>query len=342
MLSYFVQTGLAVILYLLLKISTTWARRLDIFLERFCENGAGRFRKRLGSFRSKLADSRVGSAVVSSLVEFQEVQTYFILSVQIATLVSYNPQTTETTGVNNSSYAAVLLNSGLAALLNTNSFTCIMLAQCGLRRARMHWWYIFGLMTFSFGLAITIFARRNSLMPPAEGLWDKFKGDSLLPLCGDNPSPMTYCKPPRGTRFLDSDFLGFALCGVGALAWVGLFIDQLACAIPKRFPALALRFRDPDREHMFIWGGKPWRYAFAIYWFVVEFLLLVMAIYNARVLSLVAGDVNIGSTAGWSFGQYIAVTVWFPTIAKFVYFNICKSSPLFYAQAHTCAHTHSL
>jgi hypothetical protein len=283
-------------------------------------------RSRLAILQTKLADSKLGAAVLSSLVEFQEVQAYFIASVQIATLMSYNPDLADTAGVNNDSYASVILNSGLAAILNINSLTCILLVQCCLQRARMRWWYTFILMTFTFALAVAIFARRSSLMPPVEGLWEKFKSDAPLPLCGNNPSPMTYCKPPRDTQFLDNNIAGYSICSFGALIWVGLLIDQLASTVRERFPTLAKRLRNLDQGGILRRESKLWGYASAAYWFFVELILLGAVVYHMNVLALIVEDVSTGDAAKWGFGQLIAVAIWAPTTAKFIYFNICKSS----------------
>ncbi|KAK2809240.1 hypothetical protein FQN50_004076 [Emmonsiellopsis sp. PD_5] len=327
LVSYFLQTSLALLFYLLLKISTVWVRRLHGLFS--CCSGRGdttkqdsRLRSGLAILRTKLADSKLGAAVPSSLVEFQEVQAYYIASVQIATLMSYNPELTDTAGVNNDSYAAVILNSGLAALLNINSVTCILLVQCCLQRARMRWWYTFIITTFTSALALAIFARRSSLMPPVEGLWEKFKSDAPLPLCGNNPSPMTYCKPPRDTRFLDNDIAGYSICSFGALIWVGLLSDQLAFTARERFPTLAKRLRNLDRGGILRRESKLWGYASAAYWFFVELILFGGVVYHMNVLVLIVGDVSIGDAAKWGFGQLIAVAVWAPIVAKFIYFNI--------------------
>jgi hypothetical protein len=228
----------------------------------------------------------------------------------------------------------MLLNSGLAALLATSSMACVLLVQCCLQRARMHWWYTFILMTYTFTFAVVIFARRSHLMPPAEGLWENFKAHTLLDKCGNNPSPMTYCKPPRDTRFLDNAAAGYAVCGLGAVAWVGLLIDQLASSIPNRFPAAAKRLHSLKPVDAIRGRNRPWTSLSAAYWIAVEVLLLLMAGYHLSQLILVVMDVNIGDASGWSFGQLIAISVWAPTIAKFIYSNICKSSPFFLF--HSC------
>jgi hypothetical protein len=299
-----------------------------LFSRRRGKQGSTPPRAKQATLLSKLAASRLCAAATSSLVEFQEMQLYFVGCVQIATLVSYNPSTTKSTVTNNDSFAAILLNSGLAALLATSSMACVLLVQCCLQRTRMHWWYTFILMTYTFTFALVIFARRSHLMPPADGLWENFKADTdtLLAKCGNNPSPMTYCKPPRDTSFLDNAAAGYAVCGLGAVAWVGLLIDQLASSIPNRFPAAAKRLYSLKPIDAIRGRNRLWTSLSAPYWIAVEVLLLIMVGYHLSQLILVVMDIDIGDGSGWSFGQLIAISVWAPTIAKFIYSNICKSS----------------
>ncbi|GJN78582.1 hypothetical protein PLIIFM63780_002076 [Purpureocillium lilacinum] len=316
-------TSLALLLYLLMRSSTTWAGRVDTLFRKLrgkhdTKSPGG---KRV-TLLSKLGASSLGAAATSSLVEFQEMQLYFVASVQIATLVSYNHSTTESTGTNNASYAAMLLNSGLAALLATSSIACVLLVQCCLQRARMHWWYTFVLMTYTYVFALVIFARRSRLMAPADGLWEKFKADRLLDMCGNNPSPMTYCKPPQDTRFLDNAAAGYAVCCLGAVAWLGLFIDQVASSIPNKFPAAAKRLAVLKPKATIRGRDRLWTSMSATYWIVLEVLLLVTAGYHLSQLVLVVMDVDIGDASRWGFGQLIAISLWAPTIAKFIYSNI--------------------
>ena len=272
--------------------------------------------------QNRLWDSRLRAAATSSLVEFQEVQIYFTAAVQIATLASFDPDEDDNIGANNSSYAAVILNSGLAALLNITAMAGILLVQCCLQRAHMHWWYTFFLMTLNCIMAAIIFARRSSLMPPADLLWEEFRADAPLPLCGNNPSPMTFCRPSRDTRFLDNNITGWIACGLGSIAWIGLLVDQLASTVPNKFPAVLTRMRNLDRRGI-LQRKKLWGMMTTVYW-LVEPLLLFMALFHFSVLGLIVEDIQFGTAGSWSFGQIIAVTVWAPTIAKFIYFNVCR------------------
>lgn len=328
------QASLAISLYLLLRISTTFARRLGILFSPGGDKGISTHHRssKLAPLASKPKISRLGAAATSSLVEFQEVQSYFIVSVQIATLISYNPEITDTAGANNTSFAAVILNSGIAAFLNITGVACIVLVQCCLQRAHMRWWYTFIMTSVTLIIALFIFAWRNNLMPPTDGLWETFRDKGPIPLCGNNPSPMVYCRAPWDTRFLDNAIAGYVTCGLSGLAWAGLLIDQLAFTIPERFPAFAKRLQKLEVKRLLEGKRKAWRLLASAYWFIIEALLLLNVGYQLSQLALMVNDIGIGANGSWTFGQLIAVTVWAPTIAKFIYFNICKSFSSFIFQ----------
>jgi len=276
--------------------------------------------------QSRLERSRLGAAVTASLVELQEVQIYFIISAQIATIIAYNPDLSNTLGVNNSSYSAVILNSGLAAFLNISSMGCILLAQCALHKVGMRWWYIFTILTISFILALNMFAIRDQLMPPVELLWEQFREDAPLPLCGGNPSPMTYCGQSVDTGYLDNDIVGFVISGLGSLTWASLFIDQLNFTLRTQHPTLRRRLsRSFDRyEGILRRKSKVWKVLGYTYWLVIEFALICLVGYHLSQLVLILRNVSIGDISKWGFGQLIAVMVWVPTVIKCIYFNTCE------------------
>src|SRR3954468_8990996 len=98
MISYFLQTSLAIFLFVLLKASTTWVYRVDTLLGR---KPPGKLR----AAQTTLSTSKLRPAVVASLAEFQEIQLYFIAAVQVATLISFDHNAASTVGASNSSYA---------------------------------------------------------------------------------------------------------------------------------------------------------------------------------------------------------------------------------------------
>ncbi|KAK0745643.1 hypothetical protein B0T18DRAFT_409891 [Schizothecium vesticola] len=383
LLSYFFQSSLAMLFYLLLRASTSWMQRLDDFLTRRNDdtqipsqdnnesnNNDGNvdsderksrrkcrsrtpFQDKVSDLRHKLSRSRLVDAVTSSLVEFQEAQVYFLVSVQLAILVSYNPDigradndesedgiitttiTTSSSGrLTDLSYAAVILNAGLAALLNTTSVACVLLVQFCLQRARMRWWYTLYLTTVSIVLVVVIFARRSRLAPPASGMWQQWREDAPLSACGGNPSPMTLCRPPRETAFLDNAISGYVMCGFGAVVWLGLVADQLATSyhkLERRSGGGDLCWKKSKgrrgvmKDSVPAWlkkGNRVWRGLITGYWLVIEISLPLLVGYHISVLVLVLkGAGIIGNAGSWSFGQIVAVMVWAPTIAKFIYYN---------------------
>ena len=322
LLSYFFQTCLAVSLFIIYKTSKAWPTTIR-----------PRFRRKIRKLQGgnpkstqqdpESTDSWLSDAAISSLAEFQEMQVYFVTSVQIATLVSYNPGSNNPAGANNDSFAAAIINSGTAAVLNITPITGILAVQCALQRGEIRWWYTFLLVTVTFILAIFIFSDRNSLMPPADKLWGKFKDEAPLPHCGGNPSPMSYCRLPRETSYLDNGASAYSASVIAVLGWIAVFVDQLA----YNTPSLLRGITDKAGPLKGILQYRPrfWKRFLKYYWLVTQMLLFVNATYQVSVLVLISLDlVGFNDPASWSFGQLIAVTIWAPTVAKFIYFILCK------------------
>jgi hypothetical protein len=324
-LSYFFQVSLALLFFVLTKIFSTWTRKA-VTLFRRCD-GSPDPHSQGAQLQSRLASSKPGAAIVSSLVEFQEVQIYFVAVVQIAALISFNPANPSAGSSNQNSFGGALLNSIAVSDLGIYSTFGTLLTQCCLQRAEMRWWYTFIIMSVTYVLALTIFARNPSLLPPTDGLWASFKASAPLPQCGFNPSPMTYCSLPYNTLFsYGGSTGGIGLAAFGTLAWWSLLIDQLAFSIREKLPNVARRLSSLDRRGIFrrVLKSRTWPRMLSLYWGLVQGFLLYGAAAYVGTLVRVVSRTNIGNTANWTFGQFIAVTVWAPTIIKFIYFNICK------------------
>ncbi len=347
------QIILAVLFFLLFKVSTTWALhffQLTSYFPALSKSRRMSLRHRGSRLQSFLASSRFGAALVSSLIEFQEVQIYFVASIQIATLVSFNPSNTRSSASNSASYAGALINSITITSLSITSVSCILLIQATLQHAGMHWWYIFTTMSVTYFLAVSVFAAQGELMPSVDGLWDQFTRDSQLSECGGNPSPMTYCKPASpwswGVLKVDAGSVWSIAYG-GAAVWFVLFVDQVVCTAEKTASMLPrwLKGRlglegtegDENGGIRAKWEGrwKVWRESVlgrvVALTYKVSFALLIvwMVAGYLTTLSPVVNRVDIGEASGWSFGQLVALMVWVPTVVKYLYYNICESSLFF-------------
>ncbi|KAI3318291.1 hypothetical protein HD806DRAFT_317365 [Xylariaceae sp. AK1471] len=325
-MSYIFQISLALLFYVLINFSSVWPHRIGKFL------GLGRasLREKGDSIQKRLASSRFGAAVLSSLNEFQEVQLYFVGSIQVASFISFNPDNPNTSSANSNSFGSALLSSAIINILGVNGAYTILLCQVGLQRQGMHWWYIFVLMTTVFALAQAIVAKGQSLLPSTEVLFDKLEDDHAIPACGGNPSPMTYCQPPLSfTAALTTGAEGRHIFTIiGSLAYAGLFLDQLSYAFPGWISTISNKCKISSNKSRAVGLlSRAWPWIRHAYWFSISVLLFLATLLYFAILLEVVPQAGIGDSTKWTFGQLIAVLVWAPTIAKYIYFSICKSVP---------------
>lgn len=85
--------------------------------------------------QSSLTSSRFTAAAISSLVEFQEDQLYFIGSIQVASLISFDPNNPNTGSSNKSSFGSALLGSAIVSALGINGVYTVLLCQVCLQRS---------------------------------------------------------------------------------------------------------------------------------------------------------------------------------------------------------------
>jgi hypothetical protein len=322
-----------------LKFSTTWIRGLSSLLG--CFGRPAIIRRQGIQLQENLVTSKFGAAVISSLVEFQEVQIYFVTSIQIATLVSFNPGNPNTGTANSNSYGEATSNSATVAILGINGAASILLTQYCLQRAGMHWWYTFVIMSTTVILALVVYGDQSHLMPPVDALWEQFESGAQISSCGNEPSPMTYCQP--NNEYVYSlirlgSAAGYITFVVGPLAWAVLFLDQLAFTIMAKFPSLTEKLSILSQKLRFLKMRrcKFWSWSLAFYWFGIQTLFFSVAIVHICSLLLLASDAGFNDAANWSFGQFIAAMVWAPTIAKYLYFIVCMcpSAYILYPPVH--------
>jgi hypothetical protein len=317
-LSYLFQTSIALVFFILSRIFTPWPGTIFRTLG-FCRIS---LREKSQRLQNKIYSTRFAAAVLTSLVEFQEVQMYFVGSIQIATLISFNPSHPNAGGSNSKSYASALLSSATASALGVCGVYTILLCQICLQREGMRWWYLFILMTVVCGLAVAIIAGSSSLLPKREDLWEKFRTDEPLLHCGGNPSPMTFCGPPLNAvaAWSSGAEAKYVFAVFGSLAYIGLFIDQLSYALrDKTMRSLENPLSGLRNIPL---ATKAWPWLRDTYWLAMQTFLLTCCILYYALLVQVSPRAKIGDATEWTFGQLIAVMVWAPTIVKYIYFNI--------------------
>lgn len=334
MLSYLLQTSIALFLFLILKALNSWSRIASwplialirqIFVPRRPSAWA-----RATILQNRLAQTRLNAATITSLVEFQEVQAFFVIAIQIATLATSQIEGRSSSGSN--SFAEVLLNAQMVQSLAVNSILPVVLAQCILQREGMLWWYSLGLTSITVLLAQVIRAPSMSRVSDFETLWQNFREASPVEACGGLPNPMTYCNTDNyNARYGNWGGTDVALVFV-YIAVATLSADMLA-TVPRvrqlvnlhlSRVSLAADGHDQCRLLFLALENYLWPCFREFWWIGVQAGLLAFLIsYFVEVL-IMAFSVDLMDFGNFNYGQLISVMVWAPTLGKFVYFSICE------------------
>lgn len=334
MLSYLLQTSIALFLFLILKTLNSWSRiaswPLIALIGQIFVPGRPSAWIRATVLQNRLAQTRLNAATITSLVEFQEVQVFFVIAIQIATLATSQIEGRSSSGSN--SFAEVLLNAQMVQSLAVNSILPIVLTQCVLQREGMLWWYSFGLTSTTVLLAEIVRAPSMSRVSDFETLWQNFKEASPVEACGGLPNPMTYCNTDNyNGRYGEWKGTGVALIFV-YIAIATLLIDMLA-TVPRvqqhiNFHiyrvSLAAETHELRGFLFLVLKNYLWPCFRELWWFGVQAGLLAFVVsYFAEVL-IMAFSVDLMDFGNFNYGQLISVMVWAPTLGKFVYFSICE------------------
>ncbi|KAL1859475.1 hypothetical protein Daus18300_009620 [Diaporthe australafricana] len=336
-LSYILQATLAIAVYVFVNLFTSWLHPILSLIytiqDRLSPRRPTRMTgtsidglqlmltpwQRAGEHQANLSRSRPAAALTSALVEFQEVQGFFVASIQFATLLVFAADDQSAMLSSTSSFGEAVLNVEVVQMLSINGVLPVLFIQIGLMRLGVRWWYMTSIVVGVFILSMVI-ATRN-LMPDYNTLWAYFKESGSIEMCGGNPSPMTYC--------LNSvDGLNGALQSMNSGLILGcvtvsvLILDQLWHTFNRnRRMDDALDEMELSSPRLMFLRRRVWPVFMALLWFCLEFgLLIYVGIYLKAVIMVLT---IVGTSASnWTYGQLIAVMVWAPVIGKYVYFNV--------------------
>lgn len=299
------------------------------FVRCICRRKQKRDPTRRAPIEEKL--SRHISVAMSILVDFQEAQCFFVISVQVAVLLAFFGKFNV---LRASSLAQLQTNYTDSVWISGLTSTSVTYGLWALHRSKLDSAYIHIWSTVCIILSGITLSRRIPEEPSLYGIdWV----DSLprLDKCGNHPPPLIYCSDlyepgsypgsrrsdPAGPDTLS---LYFAICGI-------LGIQKIASYVPSehRFWATFIRFshsiqsKVPSRTFPFL--ATCLRVLVEIYFLLTIAVLLLAGmggiLYNYQS--------EPGKSDNWSFGQIIAVTIWVPVIIKYLYWAVCKwTTPL--------------
>ncbi|KAI9928737.1 hypothetical protein MW887_001955 [Aspergillus wentii] len=248
------------------------------------------------------------------LVEFQEAQCFFMLSIQAAALIalSTGPQVFEAT-----SFAQLESNVSAIALVALMGVVPVTFGLWVLHKVGMNSWYTMFWSTISVALSnVTLYMGNSS--PSATSLVTISSTDRL-DKCGHYGPPLIYCYGYSGSTMGSYspsmfilriiNYVSLAFYGIIVLMWLAPYLRR--CMQKNEWSQHTY-----VRVHQVL--TARWARAFGRVWtvFVELVSMLFCVVYGIYLTSRNFGAFDADS---WSFGQIIAVTIWAPVICKYFY-----------------------
>lgn len=317
LMSYIFQTGIALLFFGLAKLLSSVMRPI-FFARVWIKKETRRDAWKLSRERQRvLSLTRGNAAVISSMIEFQEVQGFFVAAIQVATLVTFRSADGPDLG-SATSLGSILFNSSLVQVLAVSGVLPVLLVQCCLQRSGMRWWYTLCISSLVFVLGMTVDIRGGYLLPPFENVFDYFRKTQAVAECGGNPSPLVYCT--GDLQFLVADDLGQ---NVSYWVFPSLLIEQFSWWAWRRY-AMELKARrwEKTRPWARLFRRRLWPGIWFLYWVALQVVLVIFtAAYFYNIFQLVA-ETTLLNDQRWTYGQLVALMVWAPILGKYLYFNI--------------------
>ncbi|KAH8839352.1 hypothetical protein MCOR27_003806 [Pyricularia oryzae] len=317
LMSYIFQTGIALLFFGLAKLLSSVMRPI-FFTKAWINKDTRKNAFKLSrEMQRTLSLTRGNAAVISSMIEFQEVQGFFVAAIQVATLVTFRSTDGPDLG-SVTSLGSILFNSGLVQVLAVSGVLPVLLVQCCLQRSGMRWWYTLAISSLVFILGMTVDIRGGYMLPAFQRVFDHFRQTQGVSECGGNPSPLVYCT--GDLRFAISDDLGQ---NISYWVYPSLLIEQLSWWGWRRY-AMEIKARRWEKRRPWarLFRRRLWPGIWFLYWVALQVVLVVFtAMYFYNIFLLVA-ETTLLNDQRWTYGQLVALMVWAPILGKYLYFNI--------------------
>lgn len=330
--SYLVQLSLSISFFLLAKILVFGIPVIQQLLNR------NKGESSISRLSQRPVRSRPYKALFSTLVEFQEVQGLFVLSIQAATLTRFAasgacgyPWTCPAID-SVSSFGEAFLNAQFARGLAINSALSVLLTQATLQRAGLRWSYLLVLTGSVCALAAGIYWQGDGgqgelgFGSSFDMLWDSLRATHPIDRCGGNPNLQAYCVATLSRP--NHMFLG--IWGFVATCTMTLWL-MADMVLGSEAARKWWRESGDGRVRRFL-GGSDHAVrvmadiAFELGWIGLQVVLTALVLVYLAEVAEIAFGVGLDSSQ-WNYGQFIAATVWAPILVKYLYYNICEFNP---------------
>lgn len=328
LISYILQVCFSVSLYIFLKVFNLWVgysqkQRIQQTQER--RRTLKRSLTRIESmiWRDSSALSRTSIAIATTLVEFQEMQCWFVFAVQIASILAIAVNSQEGTF-----WGEIVMNGALAFHISQNGILPMFLVQICLHNEGIRNWHTFLGFATEYLLAIVATTQKIGFRQT----FNLFRQQNTIESCGGNPSPRTYCTTTRQADALNVTFFPHPLFYklvfliLDSVAMIVLISDQFAWTLRRHHRAKHWKL---GRHKLGRWPeGASQRHWFKfrrLFWSSLEMCyLIVNLLYLVSLTKVIRPEIFMANR--WSYGQIIAMTVWGPVIVKLFDLILCKSS----------------
>ncbi|KAM5347237.1 hypothetical protein ACJ41O_010242 [Fusarium nematophilum] len=280
--------------------------------------------------------ARFAGAVASTLVDLQEAQALFTLTISIATIAIFANSSASSLASEDSLFSYVVNMRISQAIITIGMFPLVVL-QSMLQSSGSSSGYT---LLFTVVDWILVLFVQYGQEVDARARWSTIQASAVIPACGDKPGPMAYCARPleRTTHGAFQSGVpasqGFAyfMVPILMLDWARRFLSRrpggslggrVFAALRGAFEPLMAIFRKFDRTSKFRrrFGSNPISAGIRV---AVEVVSLAMLVLGFTALLLVFRDLykSDSDRSSWSFGQLAALAIWLPVVSKFTYFLI--------------------
>lgn len=331
LISYVLQVCFSTSLYIFLKIFNLWVGYTQQQKEREKERRRSlklkRSLTRIESmiWRDSSALSRTSIAIATTLVEFQEMQCWFVFAVQIASILAIAVNSQEGTF-----WGEIIVNGALAFHISQNGILPMFLVQICLHNEGIRNWHTFLGFAMEYLLAIVATTQKIGF----KSTFNLFQQQYEIAGCGGNPSPRTYCASTSGVDGLNVNFFPHPLfyklvfLVLDTVAMIVLISDQLAWTLRRHHRAKQWQV---GRHKLGRWpehsSKRYWIRFRRLFWAGLELCYLIVNVLYLVSLTNVIRPESFKANR-WSYGQIIAMTVWGPVIVKLFDLILCKYPPL--------------
>ena len=354
MISYLVQAVLALAAWLVIRILACrwtvhfWVKPYMYYVGRYQRHKptfAGIF-PRLSNILHRLEDSRIAHATICFLTDFHEAQCFFIIAISSAIIHAQRFASAN----NFDSWESVLHNQELLALLSALGPIPVILTQLTLASSQPEV-SIYSLLCSTVALIMAGISSKVMHTPDATSIQTMFRDDTEVEECGFRPSLRRSCSktleltqmvPVEDVKRRDLSPIAFSLLIVIGVFW--------AMNLKSRFwPNFGKYTTDQDgniprRAAIWKWTRVIWRFITPVAIFCVELWLVIFICHNLHFLAmsslwidsflslrdegfLMFSDDNYSlGDMQWNLGQTVAILIWAPVLAKYLYTLLCKSN----------------